>query len=149
MLPCSLSQAEIGRATTFVWILVGAAAISGLLFGMRLFPLSLLFYTPIVSLLTEVGYDTGVISGTLVVIGTDLGTILTDWDKVSFAKLVPVEADITQEVITSATTLGALIGGLAAGVISDYGRKPAIILANIVFISGALLQAVSLGSAHS
>ena len=29
-----------------------------------------------------VGYDTGVISGMLVVMDTDLGTVLTDWQKV-------------------------------------------------------------------
>ncbi|TXT11754.1 uncharacterized protein COLE_02164 [Cutaneotrichosporon oleaginosum] len=95
--------------TPFVWWLVSAAAISGLLFG----------------------YDTGVISGTLVVIGTDLGAKLTI---------------IQKEAITSATTLGALLGGLGAGALSDArGRKDILFLANIVFIAGALLQA----AAHS
>ncbi|WWC61536.1 uncharacterized protein I303_104120 [Kwoniella dejecticola CBS 10117] len=89
----------------FVWILVFAAAISGLLFG----------------------YDTAAISGVLVTIKNDLGGVLTDWEK---------------EAITSATTLGALLGGLLAGGLSDYtGRKPVIVLANIVFILGSLIQA--------
>ncbi|BEI80050.1 hypothetical protein CcaverHIS002_0105790 [Cutaneotrichosporon cavernicola] len=93
--------------TPFVWALVCAAAISGLLFG----------------------YDTGVISGTLVVIGTDLGAELTTHQK---------------EAITSATTLGALFGGLGAGALSDArGRKGVLFLANIVFIVGALLQAAA------
>ncbi|ORY32625.1 and other transporter-domain-containing protein [Naematelia encephala] len=94
-------------ATPFVWGLVGSASIAGLLFG----------------------YDTGVISGTLVIIGTDLGGTLTDWQK---------------EMITSSTTLGALIGGLAAGSLSDIvGRRPIIALANVVFIGGAICQAGS------
>jgi SP family myo-inositol transporter-like MFS transporter 13 len=75
------------------------------------------------------GYDTGVISGTLVVIGRDLGSPLSDWQK---------------ELITSATTLGALIGGLVAGGMSDHtGRKRVITLASVVFVLGALVQAVS------
>ncbi|KAK4687878.1 MFS transporter, SP family, solute carrier family 2 (myo-inositol transporter), member 13, partial [Tremellales sp. Uapishka_1] len=91
--------------TMFVWVLVCSAAISGLLFG----------------------YDTGVISGTLVIVGSDLGTTLSDWRK---------------EMITSATTLGALAGGLAAGAMSDYtGRKSVITIANVIFIAGAMCQA--------
>ncbi len=47
-------------------------------------------------------------------------------------------------MITSATTLGALVGGLASGVTSDYlGRKWVIALANVIFIVGALVQSVS------
>ncbi|GMK54291.1 hypothetical protein CspeluHIS016_0108770 [Cutaneotrichosporon spelunceum] len=96
-----------GTVTPFVRGLVGAAAISGLLFG----------------------YDTGVISGTLVVIGTDLGAALTTHQK---------------EAITSATTLGALFGSLGAGALSDArGRKGVLFLANVVFIVGALLQAAA------
>ncbi|EJU00088.1 general substrate transporter [Dacryopinax primogenitus] len=96
------------KVTWFVWLLVGAAAIGGLLFG----------------------YDTGVISGALVSIAGDLG---------------PAELSAFQkELITSSTTLGALLGGLAAGIISDYtGRKPVLFLANITFISGALGQSLS------
>ncbi|WVF71779.1 hypothetical protein IAT40_006587 [Kwoniella sp. CBS 6097] len=91
--------------TAFVWVLVCAAAISGLLFG----------------------YDTAAISGVLVIIGEDLGSALTDWEK---------------ELITSATTFGALIGGLLAGALSDYtGRKMVIVIANIVFILGSVMQA--------
>ncbi|KAF8528146.1 hypothetical protein BU17DRAFT_73770 [Hysterangium stoloniferum] len=74
-------------------------------------------------------YDTGVISGALVTIGSDLG---------------PHSLSSTQdELITSATTLGALIGGLTAGIMSDYcGRKPVLAIADVIFLGGAIGQAV-------
>ncbi|TFY62941.1 hypothetical protein EVJ58_g3541 [Rhodofomes roseus] len=96
------------RTTLFVWLLVFCTSISGLLFG----------------------YDTGVISGALVTIGSDLGPqSLSNFQK---------------ELITTATTLGALIGGLIAGMLSDYiGRKPVLAVADVIFIAGAIGQAVS------
>ena len=46
-------------------------------------------------------------------------------------------------MITSATTLGALIGGLVSGALSDYtGRKLVLGLADVIFIGGAIGQAV-------
>jgi MFS family permease len=115
-----------------VWFLVCAAAISGLLFG-EWSPLSLnlsLFRQTANAILPCTGYDTGVISGTLVSIGTDLDDhLLTSGQK---------------ELITSATTLGALIGGLASGVTSDYiGRKWVIGVASVIFVVGALIQGVA------
>ncbi|KAG8885479.1 myo-inositol transporter [Tulasnella sp. 332] len=96
------------RTTPYVWMLVLASSISGLLFG----------------------YDTGVISGALVTIRGDLG---------------PAElSNIQKEFITSATTLGALIGGFVAGILSDIiGRKWVLGIADIIFIAGAAGQAVS------
>ncbi|KAF9531200.1 general substrate transporter [Crepidotus variabilis] len=95
------------RTTWFVWILVMCSTISGLLFG----------------------YDTGVISGALVTIGSDLGP-----DTLSNGQ---------KELITSATTLGALLGGLVAGVLSDWtGRRLVLGIADIIFIGGAIGQAV-------
>ncbi|KAH9947864.1 general substrate transporter [Amylocystis lapponica] len=95
------------RTTWFVWLLVACTSISGLLFG----------------------YDTGVVSGALVTIGSDLG---------------PAQLSSGQkELITSSTTLGALLGGLVAGVLSDYlGRRPVLALADVIFIGGAIGQAV-------
>ena len=50
---------------------------------------------------------------------------------------------LPQELITSATTLGALFGGLAAGMLSDYvGRKLVLAIADVIFIGGAIAQAV-------
>ncbi|KAG6830183.1 hypothetical protein H0H87_008959 [Tephrocybe sp. NHM501043] len=95
------------KTTWFVWILVMCSTISGLLFG----------------------YDTGVISGALVSIGSDLG---------------PAQLSSGQkEFITSSTTLGALLGGLVAGVLSDWtGRRLVLGIADIIFIGGAIGQAV-------
>ncbi|BFZ62789.1 myo-inositol transporter itr1 [Saitoella coloradoensis] len=91
-----------------IWFLTFIAGISGLLFG----------------------YDTGVISGALVVIGTDLGgKALTSFNK---------------ELITSATALGALIGGLGAGSLADFiGRKWVIGVANVIFVAGSVIQAAA------
>ncbi|KXH30483.1 myo-inositol transporter [Colletotrichum salicis] len=93
---------------TFVWLCVAATTIGGMLFG----------------------YDTGVISGVLVVIGKDLDNKeLTHSEK---------------ELITAVTAAGALIGAVLAGITADkYGRKPAIWFASVLFTIGALLQANS------
>ncbi|CCH44905.1 Myo-inositol transporter 1 [Wickerhamomyces ciferrii] len=73
------------------------------------------------------GYDTGYISSALVAIGTDLdGKRLTYGEK---------------EIITAATSLGALITALMAGLCADFfGRKPTIMSSNAMFLIGAALQ---------
>jgi len=101
-----IENTEVG---SWVYLLTAAVAISGLLFG----------------------YDTGYISGALVVIGDDLGRELSNQDK-SF--------------ITSVTSIGALFGALLAGGAPDmFGRKWVIGAADIIFIIGALTQATAHG----
>ncbi|EST09429.1 General substrate transporter [Kalmanozyma brasiliensis GHG001] len=76
------------------------------------------------------GYDTGAISSVLVQVGTDLDNRpLTDGDK---------------EFITSALTVGAIISALFAGVIADkIGRKWTLVICDIMFIVGAVVQAAA------
>ncbi|CAR22190.1 Myo-inositol transporter 2 [Lachancea thermotolerans] len=73
------------------------------------------------------GYDTGYISSALVSIGTDLDhRALTYGDK---------------EIITAATSLGALISSIFAGTSADiWGRKPCLMFSNLLFTVGAVLQ---------
>ncbi|QLG75015.1 hypothetical protein HG535_0H03420 [Zygotorulaspora mrakii] len=73
------------------------------------------------------GYDTGYISSALVSIGTDLDNKeLTYGDR---------------EIITAATSLGALISSIFAGTAADvFGRKPCIMFSNVMFVIGAILQ---------
>ncbi|KAI1928142.1 ATP-binding cassette, regulator of translational elongation [Ophidiomyces ophidiicola] len=94
--------------TWFIWALSLSAGISGLLFG----------------------YDTGVISSTLVSIKRDLShRELTTLDK---------------SLITSSTSLFALIASPVAGTLGDkLGRKPIILIADALFILGALWQAAT------
>ncbi|KAM0330528.1 hypothetical protein ACHAQA_003475 [Verticillium albo-atrum] len=94
------------QAGLFIWLLTFAAGISGLLFG----------------------YDTGVISATLVSIDTSLSNReLTSFDK---------------SIITSSTALFALIVSPFSSVVADaLGRRRVILLADFLFVLGALLQA--------
>ncbi|KAE8334656.1 hypothetical protein BDV24DRAFT_172181 [Aspergillus arachidicola] len=75
------------------------------------------------------GYDTGVISSVLVNLGSDLGKPLSSNE---------------QELITSITSGGALIGSVAAGMTADkYGRKLAIYVGCIIFFVGSIIQAAA------
>ena len=105
----NVSQNHVqSSANLFVWTLTLSSCVSGLLFG----------------------YDTGVISSTLVSIGTDLSSRpLTNLDK---------------GLITSCTSLFALIASPIAGVWADkIGRKKIILLADALFTAGALWQALT------
>ncbi|EGD88374.1 hypothetical protein H112_04856 [Trichophyton rubrum D6] len=101
-------SAAISTATWFIWALTFTAGISGFLFG----------------------YDTGVISSTLVSIGTDLSQReLTILDR---------------SLITSSTSLFALIASPLGGVLGDtVGRKPAIVISGVLFIIGSLWQGIT------
>ena len=92
----------------FLWALTISACLSGLLFG----------------------YDTGVISSTLISIGSDLSSRpLTTLDK---------------SLITSCTSLFAWIASPIAGLLADrLGRKKIILFADALFTAGALWQAVT------
>lgn len=92
----------------YVWMCAAATAVGGMLFG----------------------YDTGVISGVLVVIGSDLNKRpLSDTDK---------------ELITTLCAAGAFVGAIVTGISADkLGRKPTIWFASILFTVSALVQAVS------
>ncbi|OAA67188.1 glycoside hydrolase family 72 [Niveomyces insectorum RCEF 264] len=88
----------------FIWLLTLSAGLSGLLFG----------------------YDTGVISATLVSIGSSLsGRPLTSLDK---------------SVITAATALLALVASPAASVLADArGRRRVILAADALFVAVLML----------
>jgi SP family myo-inositol transporter-like MFS transporter 13 len=100
--------ASTSGGNLFLWVLTISACVSGLLFG----------------------YDTGVISSTLVSIGSDLSSRpLTTLDK---------------SLITSCTSLFALIASPIAGLLADrLGRKKIILFADALFTGGALWQAVT------
>ncbi|KAK6204400.1 general substrate transporter [Scheffersomyces amazonensis] len=73
------------------------------------------------------GYDTGYISSALVQIGTDLSNkVLTSGEK---------------EFITSATSLGALIGSFMGGFSANIlGRKRVLLVSNVIFVIGTIIQ---------
>ncbi|GAC96083.1 hypothetical protein PHSY_003662 [Pseudozyma hubeiensis SY62] len=76
------------------------------------------------------GYDTGAISSVLVQVGSDLDSRpLTDGNK---------------EFITAALTVGAIISALCAGVVADkIGRKWTLVICDIMFVIGAIVQAAA------
>ncbi|KAI0900992.1 general substrate transporter, partial [Annulohypoxylon nitens] len=97
-----------GRPGLFIWLLTLSAGISGLLFG----------------------YDTGVISATLVSIGTSLSDRTLD--------------SLDKSIITSCTSLFALIASPISSILADhFGRRPVILLSDLLFVFGALVQAFS------
>ncbi|EEP80805.1 itr1 protein [Uncinocarpus reesii 1704] len=105
-------------ATWFIWALTLSAGLSGLLFGYEYDATFFYFLC------------TGVISSTLVSIKTDLShRELTTLDK---------------SLITSCTSLFALVASPIAGALGDkLGRKPVILIADALFVVGALWQAAT------
>jgi SP family galactose:H+ symporter-like MFS transporter len=73
------------------------------------------------------GYDTGVISGAILFIKNEFGL-----------------SDTMQEIVVSAVLLGAVIGALFGGTLSDrFGRRKIIILAGIIFSLSAVGTALA------
>ncbi|KAG6195713.1 hypothetical protein E4U10_001617 [Claviceps purpurea] len=101
-----VAKGDVERPGILVIALTVAAGISGLLFG----------------------YDTGVISATLV----SIGRALSNRDLSSLDK----------SIITSSTSLFALVASPFSSVLADrLGRKRVILYADILFIIGAVIQA--------
>lgn len=76
------------------------------------------------------GYDTGVISGALLYIRDDFKEV----DK----------SKVLQETIVSMAIAGAIVGAAVGGWMSDkFGRKPTILVADLLFSIGALLMAAA------
>jgi SP family myo-inositol transporter-like MFS transporter 13 len=102
-----LDTIESTRCSKYAWLVSITAGVGGFLFG----------------------YDTGIISSILVVLGDDLVETLNSRNK---------------ELITSITSGGAFVGALVAGLCADrYGRKMGIYNGCILFIIGAIVQAAS------
>ncbi|QPG75341.1 hypothetical protein FOA43_002694 [Brettanomyces nanus] len=77
------------------------------------------------------GYDTGYISSALVSIGDSFGAELTYSE---------------EQLITAATSLGAFITAVISGIIVDYfGRKPVLMVSNILFVVGSIIQCAAHG----
>lgn len=80
------------------------------------------------------GYDTGYISSVLVTLGTALGHELSSSE---------------QELVTSLTSGGALVGAVFAGLSADkYGRKLPIWAACLLFLIGTILQTAAFSVAQ-
>jgi sugar porter (SP) family MFS transporter len=75
------------------------------------------------------GYDTGVIAGALLFIKSDFGL-----------------GSFAQGLVVAAVPIGAVAGAAVAGPAADrYGRRVTILVAAVVFISGALASAAAQG----
>ncbi|CAN0557978.1 unnamed protein product, partial [Ectocarpus sp. 8 AP-2014] len=73
------------------------------------------------------GYDTGVVSGAMLLIKQDFG--LSDWQ---------------EEVIVSVTIVAAVTAAVAGGpAMERWGRRPVILLAAVVFTVGAVMLAAA------
>ncbi len=118
-------ESDLITPNLFIWTLTLTAGISGLLFGYEWDPFPRTASNGVLKLF----HSTGVISSTLVSIGADLGRPLTILD---------------MSLITSCTSLCALAASPVAGILADrVGRKTVILVADILFVGGALWQAIT------
>ena len=78
------------------------------------------------------GFDTGVISGAL--------PFLKEYFQMQSGE---------QEWITTAALIGAVLGAVSSGRITDiFGRKKVIIVTSMIFALGAILTGAEIGRAH-
>jgi SP family myo-inositol transporter-like MFS transporter 13 len=115
-----LNNIEGTAASKAAWLISIVVSIGGLLFGM-------ISVKPMrISSDIEIGYDTGYISAVLVTIGSSLGHDLSSNE---------------QEMVTSLTSGGALVGAVGAGLAADrFGRRWPIWGACLLFVIGTVLQ---------
>ena len=74
------------------------------------------------------GYDTGIIAGAQLYFKDDWPDITT----------------VQREMIVSLALLGAFVGALAAGPLSDFdGRKPILMAADLLFTIGSIIMGIS------
>jgi len=74
------------------------------------------------------GYDTGVVSGALLFLHVDFGSL----------------SSLDKELVTSLLLVGAMVGALFAGRVADrIGRRPTVLITAVVFIVGVLGAALS------
>lgn len=116
-----LSNIEGTAASKAAWLISIVVSIGGLLFGMVI-----IWESVKISSNIEIGYDTGYISAVLVTIGSSLGHELSSNE---------------QEMVTSLTSGGALVGAVGAGLTADrFGRRWPIWGACVLFVVGTVLQ---------
>ncbi|RCV10527.1 hypothetical protein SETIT_2G118600v2 [Setaria italica] len=73
------------------------------------------------------GYDTGVISGALLYIRDDFEQV--------------EKSTVLQETIVSMAVAGAIVGAGAGGWMNDrFGRRPSILIADLLFLAGSLVM---------
>jgi SP family myo-inositol transporter-like MFS transporter 13 len=117
----SIEQTSASKA---VWLITFTVSMGGFLFGQCLRP-----DRAVTEPNEPTGYDTGVISAVLVNLKTDLGHVLSSSE---------------EELITSLTSGGALIGALIAGLPADkYGRKLGVYIGCLLFLVGSIIQAAA------
>uniref|UniRef100_A0A0E0DG22 Major facilitator superfamily (MFS) profile domain-containing protein n=1 Tax=Oryza meridionalis TaxID=40149 RepID=A0A0E0DG22_9ORYZ len=76
------------------------------------------------------GYDTGVISGALLYIRDDFTAV--------------EKSTVLRETIVSMAVAGAIVGAGFGGWMNDkFGRKPSILIADALFLAGALIMALA------
>ena len=101
------SSDESDKLTFYLFNLVSFAVVGGFLFG----------------------YDTGVISGALLVLDKDFNYSLT-----------AIQKELIVSITLAAAALGAIIGGPCNELL---GRKPTIMISSVIFAVGAILMSVA------